>query len=397
MPRRSGLTLIELLVVLVILAILTTIAITATSQVIDQGRYDATQRTLQNIQDAIVGPANQRAPDGSLLITGFVADMGNLPQPVDATPVPGTVTDPLRQLWDSSSIATPAAVASNLPPLYGVQATPSLTNYAPGAGSAVLQYPANPPPAGYTSYNNTSAAVPVTGTLACGWRGPYLQLGTGSNGRLLDGWGNPFDSLTQTTTPSYSLTFATQGQLINIVRSRGADNQVDPSPFPPNFSPYNVDLYTPNQLGAPPVTPLASFSDRVLGNVSVVVKSFNTLNQGQGAANQLTYLSDPVSVGTRDAVEIVFFTPVNGILTPVYGVNLTPRPGAPNSFYFQLAPTPGATTPNVTATFSIVTIGPRAVQAFQFDVPSGNVIKRSPLTFLMIPSGGVPTQTLILQ
>jgi prepilin-type N-terminal cleavage/methylation domain-containing protein len=77
--HRSALTLVELLVVLVIIAIVTGIAITATENVIDQGRYNATQQTLQNIQEAIMGPANQRAPDGSFLITGFVADMGRLP------------------------------------------------------------------------------------------------------------------------------------------------------------------------------------------------------------------------------------------------------------------------------------------------------------------------------
>src|SRR5437763_3727153 len=100
MPRRShphfGLTLVELLVVLVILAILTTIAVQSTEKVVEQARYEATQRTLQNIQNAILSPPNQRTPDGSLLITGFVADMGRLPQPV------ADGGDPLRELWDPS-------------------------------------------------------------------------------------------------------------------------------------------------------------------------------------------------------------------------------------------------------------------------------------------------------
>jgi hypothetical protein len=43
------------------------------------------------------------------------------------------------------------------------------------------------------------------------------------------------------------------------------------------------------------------------------------------------------------------------------------------------------------------TIGPRALQAFQYDGTSGTVARRSPLTYVMVPSGGVPTQTLILQ
>ena len=76
---RRGFTLVELLIVLLILAIMTTVAIQATSGLVDQARYETTQRNLQNIQDAIIGPTNQRASDGSLLITGFAADMGACP------------------------------------------------------------------------------------------------------------------------------------------------------------------------------------------------------------------------------------------------------------------------------------------------------------------------------
>jgi prepilin-type N-terminal cleavage/methylation domain-containing protein len=108
---RSGLTLLELVVVLVILAILTTIAIQSTESLVDQGRYNATQQTLQNIQAAIIGPPNQRAADGSLLITGFVADMGRLPQTVDAT------SEPLRELWDTTVIPATSA--------YGIQTFPN--------------------------------------------------------------------------------------------------------------------------------------------------------------------------------------------------------------------------------------------------------------------------------
>ena len=101
--RHSGLTLVELLVVLAILIILTTVAISATDQFLEQARHDATQRTLQSIQDAIMGPANQRAPDGSMVITGFVSDMGRLPTPVfNANTIVG---DPLRELWDATAVA----------------------------------------------------------------------------------------------------------------------------------------------------------------------------------------------------------------------------------------------------------------------------------------------------
>jgi type II secretory pathway pseudopilin PulG len=386
--RRSGLTLVELLVVLTILIILTTIAITSTDQVLDQGRYNATQRTLQNIQDAILGPTSQRTADGSLLISGFVADMGRLPQTVDTT------SEPLRELWDPSVI--PAAST------YALQVT-NLIN--PSNPSVFLMYPPN------TVYNPTTAPVQVAVTLPCGWRGPYLQLMTGSSGRLLDGWGNPFDSLSQANSAPYTLTTMTVGQSsplpvgqpINIVRSRGADGQVDPAPLPASFPPYNVDQYIPTQLSVPPATPLASFSGLtdgsgvlvsygIYGNVPIVVKTFNT-------ANQPPTLSDPLPVGPTDAVAIFFFTPVNGVLTP-FGSPSFPLPPAPTPPAQALATPVAYTFAPQTANSSLnssVTIGPRAVQAFQFDTPTGNVSKRSSLTYLMVPPGGVPTQTLILQ
>src|SRR5205814_489224 len=40
---------------------------------------EATQRGLQNIEEALVGPANQRDADGSFQVSGFVADVGRLP------------------------------------------------------------------------------------------------------------------------------------------------------------------------------------------------------------------------------------------------------------------------------------------------------------------------------
>jgi hypothetical protein len=195
-------------------------------------------------------------------------------------------------------------------------------------------------------------------------------------------------------TDSYGLAangFLQPGQSINVVRSLGADNTPDPVPLPANFPPSNLDQYVPSQVSAPPPTPLTSFAGNSMsGSVMVVVKAFNTVGG-------TTSLSDPVSGGPNDAVEIILFVPVNGVLTALYGQNTMPPTGALNANYFPLLAPAGTLTPNVTATFLSVPIGPRAVQAFQFDTTTGYVKKRSPLTYLMIPSGGVPTQTLILQ
>jgi prepilin-type N-terminal cleavage/methylation domain-containing protein len=149
--NRRGMTLVELLVVLAILALLTTVAITSTDVLMSQGRYDATTRTLTNIQEAVLGAQNAHQPDGTLVVTGFVADMGRLPACASTDPSLG-----LAELWSPPS---------------GV------------LGSFGLQPTIDP-----------AVCVP------CGWRGPYLRLPVGAS-RLCDGWGNPFILSTSGSAP----------------------------------------------------------------------------------------------------------------------------------------------------------------------------------------------------
>ena len=151
----SGLTLLELLVVLTILVVLSTVAITSTSGVADQARYEATQRTLENIRDAVIGPANLRDSDGSLLITGFLADMGRLPH-ATAEAVTGGNVFTLRELWENVNGVAAHAVR---------QASSANVDLATEADDEVY--------------------------LATGWRGPYLQLPPG-NMTLRDGWAAEF-------------------------------------------------------------------------------------------------------------------------------------------------------------------------------------------------------------
>ncbi|MFW5693484.1 MAG: type II secretion system protein, partial [Thermoguttaceae bacterium] len=72
-------TLVELLVVLTILAILSAVAVFSTETVVRQGRFEATQRTLRAVEEAVLGPEAFRAEDGNLSTSGFVADIGRLP------------------------------------------------------------------------------------------------------------------------------------------------------------------------------------------------------------------------------------------------------------------------------------------------------------------------------
>ena len=76
--NMDGFTLLELVVVLAILAIVTAIATREIGQVQDQQRYQATQRGIREMEDAIFGSPSDRAPDGAPLAGGFVSDMGRM-------------------------------------------------------------------------------------------------------------------------------------------------------------------------------------------------------------------------------------------------------------------------------------------------------------------------------
>jgi type II secretory pathway pseudopilin PulG len=73
------LTLVELLVVLAILALMATVAITSTDLLMGQGRYEATVRTLTNIERAVLDSDGVQYGDGSASASGFVADTGRIP------------------------------------------------------------------------------------------------------------------------------------------------------------------------------------------------------------------------------------------------------------------------------------------------------------------------------
>lgn len=152
--RRAGFTLVEMVVVLLILALLTVAAVQSLSPVADQARYEATTRTLAQIQQAIVGESGAQQPDGVPLITGFVADTGRLPISLDEL------------------VNKPTDVSD-----FGLTA-------APGIYSTVL--------------------------IPRGWRGPYLQLPSVET-QPADGWGLPFDFTAFVSgSPEVPLTVASQ-------------------------------------------------------------------------------------------------------------------------------------------------------------------------------------------
>lgn len=151
--RRGGFTLLELTVVLVILALVATVAIQSLQPQVDNQRFQSATRLLDEIRNATIGPSTKYQSDGTPLISGYVADVGQLPTDNLQQQQAMTSDEPpvLMDLWDNQS-----ELANNYP----------------------FQFRSGPvQPTDYSSIS-----------LPCGWRGPYLQLPTGETS-LKDPWG----------------------------------------------------------------------------------------------------------------------------------------------------------------------------------------------------------------
>ncbi len=136
----------------------------------------------------MAGAPNEHDADGSLLVTGFIADVGRLPRAQQVT-VSGSTQLQLQELW--------------------VQ------------------------PPGMASFAMVTAPSDPEVVLGTGWRGGYLRLGVGQT-TLTDGWGNPYDLLgADGLTPVVN-----PGDPVFAVRSRGADGLVDTAAT----SGYNADI-----------------------------------------------------------------------------------------------------------------------------------------------------------
>lgn len=157
--------------VLIILAILATAALNMVEVQVDQTRFETSQKTLSNIEAAVMGPPNARASDGTRIVSGFVADVGR----------------PLRALEE----------------LYLVP------DHVPGFTTAS---PAGDPD------------VVVQG----GWNGPYLSLPVGAP-RPVDGWGVEFNQFSKNGLSPPTVEPMAEDQTVAILRSNGRDGTADRS------------------------------------------------------------------------------------------------------------------------------------------------------------------------
>lgn len=255
MNARRGLTLIEMLVVLAILVALAGIAITATEGLIEQSRYDATQRTLSGVEDAILGPPGQRLPDGTPWISGFVADVGRLPRVSGTDPATA-----LQEFW-----LPPAGV-----PAFSI-ATP--------AGDPEVRVPG-------------------------GWRGPYLRIPIGAS-KLLDGWGKVFEFRKADGTVA-----ADPGDATEIVSSLGADGAAGGTGYDEDLSVViartTAPAVSPRHQGAVPVRVIPSSAAGAGANVVVriygpVDGAVRTISQQVflGATGEQAWTFSDIAVGPR--------------------------------------------------------------------------------------------------
>ena len=180
--------------VLVILSLLTHLAVREMGKIRLAQTQKAAMRQLEEIRSAV-----WKAAPGGGEPTGFLVDMGRLPRAWVATNETGRAVSTLSELW-----VRPPGVAP-----FALRAATATNLVAAAKVKAALVDPA--------------LLIP------CGWRGPYLRLPTGRD-RLLDPWGNPFESLDDAGFARLVTTNNTPvaaGGPVERVRHLGADARPD--------------------------------------------------------------------------------------------------------------------------------------------------------------------------
>lgn len=206
---RHGLTLLEMLLVVFILAAVALSAVSLVDRADEQLRYEETQQRLTAVEQAVVGvptPSYQ----GQRLLTGFVADLGHLPDDLKSFINPGpTQFAPFGPIhpdthgsWIIYDPQPDVATGLNDGPNSGSGAVVELTDTTPGV------------------YN-----------LSKGYRGPYLASPPGSV-FFRDGWGNvASDPAVDLFTHGWTIASTPRDVLGNAaqlgIASTGSDGQPD--------------------------------------------------------------------------------------------------------------------------------------------------------------------------
>ena len=198
--NNRGFTLLELAVVLGIIVVITHLAVREAGKWRSSQLHAIADKGLSEIKEAILGSDFERDAEGARIRTGFLADMGRLPQSV--TNAEGRLT--LSELWTrpaaDDAYAVRSAVASNL---------------VTGADAA-----------------DADGEVQVPG----GWHGPYLRIPFGKT-RLLDAWGNAYETpddaqYTARLRTWNNAVITASGEPVAVIRHLGADGVPDDVKMP---------------------------------------------------------------------------------------------------------------------------------------------------------------------
>lgn len=210
---QNGLTLLEMVVVVAILAAVTTLAIRATSNLMNESRYEVTTQTLNSFRTAIIGQPATSGSGAAPQISSFAADLGRMPRAViDAS---GTYLT-LAEFFSANGnpeFAFYSATETNTALVWdtSVQGSIALNR---GITANLLQVP-------------------------CGWRGPYLYASPDQQS-LADGWGKSIRSSIGTTnslvqfwqyvtnaglpTTAFSVATVSRAEIAGVAVSPGAAN-----------------------------------------------------------------------------------------------------------------------------------------------------------------------------
>lgn len=333
--KKAGFSLLELVVALGILAAVTTVALRSTTGLQNQTRYQQSTRSLDEIRSAIVGAPNLRQPDGSVQVTGFVADVGRAPK----------------------------FLISNFDPLFDnpIGSHPPLGLNPGDPLNELLELPA-----GITPFAFVNSTVDPEIQIGSGWQGPYIRLGSGPK-YIRDGWGHSFRVYLGATQKG------TSGDSFDAIKSWGADNTAG-----------GIDGYNKDVSITIPANVLGGSVTQYNGRVRMYI--------GQNPDN------DPLqtSSGTSVSLWVAYFGPDGtggvGVVAQKIADGTSPvtwaATGTTNSFRFSLT---GSSGPRVLRAYAL----PSGVLTFDAAAVISALWKSAPINVVGV-GGGQQVSNLIL-
>ena len=162
--KETGFTLVELMMVLLIITVTTKIVTVSFVDIGYTARYEQTKERLESIRQAILGNPKQTI-NGQQAVSGFVADMGRLPDNLRELLQAGNCSDVTKKT--PSSCVAPANWSWNSGSYSGKCSNTAFSNKA-------------------DCHSNGN------GWLTTGWNGPYLTVSGSADSpdAFTDGWGN---------------------------------------------------------------------------------------------------------------------------------------------------------------------------------------------------------------